>query len=156
MTLGNGVKYEVFSASCFKLFQVAAAFWGYRGASLSILGHLWTPWAPLGRSWGCRRRSWAANWRMYLIGRFGVSPRDQVHAVLGRSWAILWRSQGGRGAALAGLGLVLGDLEAVLGRSWAVLGAVLEPSWRNLHKFANRRKTNQEQILTSRWVYVET
>ena len=56
MTLGNGVKYEVFSASCFKLFQVAAAFWGYLGASLSILGHLWTilvlSWAILGPFWG--------------------------------------------------------------------------------------------------------
>ena len=53
----------------------------------------------------------------------GLGPLlEPMLAVLGRSWALCWRSWAALGAYVGGLGLLLGPMLAVLGRSWGLCG----------------------------------
>ena len=68
-------------------------------------------WVVLGRSSGLYVRSCGLG--------VGLEPLlGPMLAVLGRSWALCWRSWAALGAYVGGLGLLLGPMLAVLGRSW--------------------------------------
>ena len=58
-------------------------------------------------------RSWALCWRSWAV----LGP---MLAVLGRSWALCWRSWAALGLYVGGLGPLLGPMLAVLDRSWAL------------------------------------